>query len=463
MALSSTSQKESGLAINAALGLIGQAVNLGFVLIAYIWFVWSGQNDIASFWLVLSLLISLIQQADFGFQISLSRSLSFVMGGAQRLETIGVHNQAQVNNGEFEVNQDLAGNVLRASRFVYARLSFATVCLGCPLGYFYLLNVLTNLSETDLIITWTIVIIAMFFNFRFSHFNVALFGYSRVREWYLSIIINRLTFLVFLIIISNFDIGLSGVAICFLVGVLCGKFYAFWASKDIFKRFNVTKASYDDLKDVLSAILPNTLRLGLISISAYISLKIGALILSSAVGAEAAEPINFWSSLFIAALALSSSFANIRVPKLAQLWVTDEKLSIRQEVVWIYSRATATFLGSVGVIFLLIYSLLEITHIEVPILEEKWLILLFLIYFFELGHSLACIIISSGNILPFMAGSVLSGIFIAILSFFLIPFFGGPAVIISQGLVQLSYNNWRWPLYLSRSLSSISGGKNAKK
>ena len=130
MALSSTSQKESGLAINAALGLIGQAVNLGFVLIAYIWFVWSGQNDIASFWLVLSLLISLIQQADFGFQISLSRSLSFVMGGAQRLETIGVHNQAQVNNGEFEVNQDLAGNVLRASRFVYARLSFATVCLA---------------------------------------------------------------------------------------------------------------------------------------------------------------------------------------------------------------------------------------------------------------------------------------------------------------------------------------------
>ena len=150
MASSATSQQEPRLAVDAAVGLVAQAANLGFVLIAYIWFVWSGQNDIAAFWLVLSLLISLMQQADFGFQVSLARSLSFVMGGAQRLERTGVQNQAPLNYEDFEVNENLAGNVLRTSRLVYGRLGLAAVCVGGPLGYFYLLNVSRILAKWSL-------------------------------------------------------------------------------------------------------------------------------------------------------------------------------------------------------------------------------------------------------------------------------------------------------------------------
>lgn len=444
-------------AIDAAVGLVAQAANAGYVLIAYVWFAWSNQSDIAAFWLVLSLLISLIQQADFGFQTSLARSLSFVMGGAQRLEKNGVHSPSDINNVGIEINESLATSVLATSYTIYRRLGLAAAFVGGPLGYFYLMNVPTNLSTSELTLAWIIITIAMFINFKFSPFNVALFGYSRVREWYLSVIINRASFLLSLIIITYLDIGLVGVALCFLFGAFCGKLYAFQASRDIFKRFAFSQKAKNEVDSVLPIILPNVLRLGIVVISTFMSLKVSVLILSAFVGAEAAEPFNFWSSLFIGVLALSLSFANTRAPRIAQLWVAGEVVNMRREVLWIYSRATAVFIFISGIIFLIFLSIIEFSELDIPTLDWKWLFVFFLVYILELGHSLATIIIAAGNKLPFFSASIFAGVAIPLLSCFLIPILGGHAIIISQGLVQLLYNNWRWPLYLLRATSAREG------
>lgn len=67
----------AGIVADGLLGLLAQGANLNFVLVVYAWFLFLQQQDLAAFWLELALLLSLMNQADFGFQTSLSRSLTF--------------------------------------------------------------------------------------------------------------------------------------------------------------------------------------------------------------------------------------------------------------------------------------------------------------------------------------------------------------------------------------------------
>jgi hypothetical protein len=65
------------------------------------------------------------------------------------------------------------------------------------------------------------------------------------------------------------------------------------------------------------------------------------------------------------------------------------------------------------------------------------------------------------NTVPFVKASIISGIAIVVVSILSIKLthLGIIALILSQGIVQLAYNNWYWPVYVIRkeklSLTSI--------
>ena len=190
----------AGIVADGMLGLLAQGANLGFVLVVYAWFLFLQQQDLAAFWLVLALLLSLMNQADFGFQTSLSRNFSFVMGGAQLLQTKGVREVSTAVPKDTELNEALAWSVLCAARRIYFRIGCFSILLGAPLGYQYLTSVGSPYSNLELGISWGIFSFAIFINFVLSPFSVALFGASKVREWYTSILLNRGLFILGLVL-----------------------------------------------------------------------------------------------------------------------------------------------------------------------------------------------------------------------------------------------------------------------
>ena len=446
--LSQWTKAQSGVTADGLLGLLAQGANLGFVLVVYSWFVVLQQQDLAAFWLVLALLLSLMSQADFGFQISLSRNFSFVLAGAQRLQSEGVQEPPSEGARNTKVDDTLAWSVICAARRIYFRIGSCSALIGLPLGYLYLTSVGSPYSKLDLGISWGIFSFAIAINFFLSPYSVALFGASKVREWYLSILLNRGSFIVGLTLLSFDGLTLIDVALCFLLGVLISRGYVYHEALPIFDRFKNQDAEYETVAATTRAVLPNALRLGLISMSAFLSLKFGALFLSSHIGVDKAEALNFWSSVFIAILALSSSFANTRAPSLAQLWVVGNENDIVREVFWIYRNAVSVFLTLSTLIFIFSFFSPEPDLFSFPSFELPWLLALFVMYFLELLHSIACIIISTLNKIPFFWASILSGMAIVALTILWVPLIGWTAVILSQGLVQLAYNNWRWPLFL---------------
>lgn len=77
-----------------------------------------------------------------------------------------------------------------------------------------------------------------------------------------------------------------------------------------------------------------------------------------------------------------------------------------------------------------------------------------LIYLFELNHSIAATYLTTINKVPFVNAALISGISIAVLAILLADSFGIIGLIIAQGVVQLAYNNWKWPIEAQRNLQS---------
>ena len=91
------------------------------------------------------------------------------------------------------------------------------------------------------------------------------------------------------------------------------------------------------------------------------------------------------------------------------------------------------------------------------VLDDTSLIVVFAIAVFgllELNHTNATFFISTGNEIPFMNAAIFSALAVVFLSTLstLVLGLGVIGVVVSQGAVQLAWNNWYWPLIAIRSL-----------
>ena len=80
---------------------------------------------------------------------------------------------------------------------------------------------------------------------------------------------------------------------------------------------------------------------------------------------------------------------------------------------------------------------------------------LFILRFGTIIHC-AVITLSSTNEIPYLPAYIVSAIAGFVLSYVLISFtnMGVWALVVGNGVAQLTYNNWKWPMYLSRKFSS---------
>jgi hypothetical protein len=82
------------------------------------------------------------------------------------------------------------------------------------------------------------------------------------------------------------------------------------------------------------------------------------------------------------------------------------------------------------------------------ILPSKTICLLYLIVItLEYNHSMFAELIATSNEIPFVKANLISGFIIIILTTCSLQFtqLGLIGVILSEGIVELSYNNWKWP------------------
>jgi O-antigen/teichoic acid export membrane protein len=150
---------------------------------------------------------------------------------------------------------------------------------------------------------------------------------------------------------------------------------------------------------------------------------------------------------------LAMVICQIQIPHMSALQATHKKerlASIYGEI-----QLTSLIVYVVGLVLLLAVGsdLLQILGSRTTLLPTNLLLLYGVIILLELNHSVAGSYIATTNQLPFVPAAIISGVSITIISLTIAGKFGLLGIILSQGLVQAAYNNWKWPVMAAKDFN----------
>lgn len=393
-------------------------------------------------WYVFLSISSLALLIDFGFSATLMRHISYAVSGASEILEEGVPHQI----GE-EPNYPLVKSIVFAAKGIYRSLALiATLALSIG-GTTYIVYVL-NIHELDLILAWGLYALASIITILSSFWLPILKGSGAIKAANKVTIFSKLTYLILAAIGLSFKGGLVLLTASYLLSIVM-----MWIWSQIeFKRHlgpayvQSHKDTSYHIKEVFVRIWPNSKRSGLVNVGAWLTTKGSTLISSYFLGLEVTGQFGVTVQLLTVVGNISSLLFNTYLPELASTRTRHDDKRFKQ----LFSRAILvqwilTFLGNFGIVFIIPF-LLTWINVSTELLPQPWLLIMSVILFLEQNHSTFAILITLSNKVPFVPSSLISGISIISISFILVSMgYNIGSIILTQGIVQLAYNNWVWP------------------
>lgn len=195
---------------------------------------------------------------------------------------------------------------------------------------------------------------------------------------------------------------------------------------------------------------------GLSTVSAYLSLKSSSLFGSFIFGSQEIFAFSLLQTSFNGFLMFSQLPLQLRVHEIIDSASSNNKAVFKT----LYDNLARscfklfTLMSIAGILSLFLIIRYNVVFLRIGNSFLPLSCLFAVVYFLELRHSLAAFFINCTNKAPFVVSSLLTAVIQCCLMFFLAQPLGVLSLIVSQGLAQISYNNWRWPLMLSSIVCS---------
>jgi O-antigen/teichoic acid export membrane protein len=197
--------------------------------------------------------------------------------------------------------------------------------------------------------------------------------------------------------------------------------------------------------DLLRTLWPNCWRLGVVATGAFLILQANTLICSAYLGLAETAAYGLSLQLVSMMVGVSSIWITTQQPLVAQMRAQHDLDGIAR----LYGRRMRWFVLSVlfggGLICCLAPYFLRIIGARTPLLPWPVLLLLIVILALEAHHGHYAMLVMSENRNPFVLPAIISGLAVVLISSWLTPRFGVLGMLLAQGLVQASFNNW-WPI-----------------
>lgn len=438
-----------------AVGLVAQVVQYGSALLLIPFMVTRLSAPTIGIWYVFVAVQSLAIVCDFGFQPSFTRAIAVALSGAERLERTGL-GQA-VPQGR-PANYRLAAETVAAAHRFYRLLAIgvavALIAFGLP--YVTMLARQGGLATGPVQIAWLILAASIGLTLSFLWITPVLMGSGRVEQNYLYIIANRATFSLLGIAVLLAGGGLIALSMTLVVAQLFARLVARRLLRGTLGDHDTAQADRHAVREVLTTIWPNAGRMGAVAISGFLVTRFSLFAISSFVGV-AAGGVYALSLQFLSALCSGAQLPmQVAMPRLIAARVGHDGAGLRRA----FGGAMLLYLAiyAAGAVFILfaIPSLLTLIGSHISLLPLPVLALLAVILLLEGFHSNAAFFITTANNVPFLRSSILSGLAVAAGATLLGWSGAGIAMIVLwQGLVQLAYNNWRWPVMAWREIARI--------
>lgn len=438
-----------------AVGFLAQFVQYGSALLLIPFMVTRLSAPMIGIWYVFVTVQSLAVVCDFGFQPSFARAIAVSLSGATKLERSGLGEI--VPNGQ-PPNYRLAAETVSAAHRFYRWLAVLVTILliGFGVPFVTTLARTNGLAEGPIQLAWIIFSSGIGLTLAFLWISPVLMGSGRVEQNYLYIIAGRATFSILGIIVLLAGGGLVELAITLVVTQLFSRLIARGFLRGTLGEQDIGAVDRGAARDVLKRIWPNAGRMGAVSIGGFLMTRFNLFVIFSFIGVAAGGAFALSLQLLMALSAVAQLPMQIAMPRLIAARVAHDGVGLRRA----FGRAMILFgilylLGAAFVLFGVPFFLSRIGS-NIALLPLPVLALFASVLLLEGFHSNAAFFITTANNVPFLRPALLSGSSVAV-GGFLLGWLGAgvAAIIVWQGLVQLAYNNWRWPLMAWREVSSV--------
>ena len=404
-------------------------------------------------WNVMITIMGFVALLDFGFQPSFARNISYIFSGVTKLQKVGI--QTAVSDGN--INFSLLKGTLNALRKFYRWIALGVfVILGIAgTAYFYYILQKYSGDRTDAMIAWILLIAINSYNVYTLYYNALLLGKGYIRRERQIMILSQCVYLSLAIVLIYAGYGLTAIVSSQAVSIILQRIlsYRVFFTKELKQQLLHTEA--DETKDILRAISPNAVKVGLTQLGGFCVTKSALLIGSAFLTLEETACYGITLHIIDILARCSTVYYQSITPKIAQSRANKDVIKLKYYFVCSISILVATFLlGGAAIAFLGNWGLNMIGS-ETKFLPTIMVCVMLLVYLLETNHSIAAGFISADNRIPFFIPSLLSGLGTVVLLWLFLSIFkwGVWGMILSQGIAQLVYQNWKWPSMVIKELN----------
>lgn len=399
-------------------------------------------------WFVFMSLAGMAQLLELGFQPTIARNVAYVYAGAQKLDAFGCAPGATDHTA---INVKLLQQLFWTARRIYLGVSLVAILVLGIIGSIYVATLLTpDMQMSHILAVWLIFALSYVINFYYGYFNGFLQGRGDVTATNKIVVASRIASILLASILLTSGFGLIGIAIASLLSSLIGRFLAsrlFWSGAGV-EMVKLAEGKRAADHSLLSILWPNASRLGWVSLGGFLITRANILIASSFLGLQEVASYGLTFQILLTISGIANVVLSLNMPRLS-----GDQIRGRQDRVlenFGKSLASAWLIFIIASVLLIVFGdeMLQVVGSRTSLLSTDLMMVFTVVMFLEMNHSLCAAYLTTHNEIPFVRAALLSGFGIVIVSITLVTVlhFGVWGLVLSQGIVQLAYNNWKWPI-----------------
>lgn len=403
-------------------------------------------------WNIFQTITTLVLLLDLGFRSSFARTISYIFSGVRTLDRNGVRQVAENATVDYSL---LKGTITVMRRF-YGSIALIVLVLLSTVGtaYFYHILQKYNGDHTDAIVAWILLIGIRSFDLYTFFYDALLTGKGYIRRTQQITMVGQIIYLLLAIGLIYSGFGLSAIIGAQVISTIVRRILAYRVFFTPEIRKQIEQAVSIDTADILRAIYPNAIKVGLTNIGAFMASQ-SAILMGSA-WLSLSEVAYYGITMQVMAILARCASVTYQtyIPKIAQARAEKNVSNLaRYFQIGTFSLIGIYIIG--GALWMLLGNwALGIIHSETQFVGNAMLTIMLTASLLEQNHAMAAGFIMADNKIPFFIPSLLSGAAtILLLWLFLGPLHWGIwGMILAPAIAQLCYQNWKWPSMVIKEL-----------
>ena len=409
-------------------------------------------QETVGIWNIFQTITALVMLLDFGFRPTFARNISYIFSGVKSLQRNGVAH----TTSEAAVDYSLLKGTLLAMKRFYRWMALAVFALLATAGTAYFYYILQKYSgdRQDALIAWILLIAINCYNLYTFYYEALLTGKGYVTRAQQINMLGQAVYLALAIGLIYAGFGLTAIVASQLISTVIRRILTYRVFFTPELKANIESVEPQEPKEILSAISPNAVKIGLTQLGGFMVNKSAILIGSAFLTLEQVACYGITIQVMDILARCATVFYQSYLPKLAQCRAENDLNGLKRYYILCTGSLLAVYaVGSVAWIFLGNWAL-DLIQSQTHFVPTAMLMVMLLISTLEHNHAVSAGFIMADNKIPFFIPSLVSGAATVVLLWvFLSPLHMGIwGLILAPGIAQLAYQNWKWPSVVIKEL-----------